>query len=202
MIWLASYPRSGNTLLRTILNDCFDVVTGSKYPEADTYAPHRQLIGLERGLPSRLMKTHDHPTDDAPAIVSVRDGRASVVSYWHFLGDYSEPVDLRNVISGSVGFGSWSDHVRAWNPETRPDTLRLRFEEFSVDPEVAIEALATFLNLRPLRRFDKTFDDLQMVDAKFFRSGDNAANIRELSGDNLALFTEVHGPTMRHLGYW
>ena len=30
-IWLASYPRSGNTLLRTILNHCFNLKSASFY---------------------------------------------------------------------------------------------------------------------------------------------------------------------------
>jgi hypothetical protein len=31
-IFLASYPRSGNTYLRTILNHCFDLKSASIYP--------------------------------------------------------------------------------------------------------------------------------------------------------------------------
>ena len=30
-IWLTSYPRSGNTLVRTILYQCFNLKTGSVY---------------------------------------------------------------------------------------------------------------------------------------------------------------------------
>ena len=32
MIWLASWPRSGNTFLRTILWNCFAMKSGSVYP--------------------------------------------------------------------------------------------------------------------------------------------------------------------------
>ena len=33
IIWLASYPRSGNTLLRTVLWHCFGLRSASLYPE-------------------------------------------------------------------------------------------------------------------------------------------------------------------------
>src|SRR5882672_2574662 len=32
-VWLASYPRSGNTYLRAILWSCFGLQTGSVYPD-------------------------------------------------------------------------------------------------------------------------------------------------------------------------
>ncbi len=32
VIWLASYPRSGNTLLRTVLYQCFGIQSASVYP--------------------------------------------------------------------------------------------------------------------------------------------------------------------------
>lgn len=190
-IWLASFPRSGNTLVRLILGKCFDIVAGSKYPENG-----------EADLAAPIIKTHDHAEDDAPAIVLVRDGRAALVSYWHFFRDYDEPVALSELIQGSIGFGSWSAHFRSWEPMNRPDRLLLRFEDFSADPECAIEALATFLGKRPVSPFDATFDKLNANHPKFFRSGDNAANIAELVGDDLELFKVHHGELMTELGYW
>jgi hypothetical protein len=221
IVWLASYPRSGNTLLRVILNDCFDMVAGSKYDESNAYGPLQKLIGLERATRSPIVKTHDHPESADPAIFIVRDGRASIVSYWHYLNEYSasksfwkslrrntrkslwrsRSTPLNKIIKGDVAFGSWSDHFRAWSPEVRPNTLLLRFEDYSADPEAAIEALAAFLNIRPKRAFSKTFAELRMADRKFFRCGDNDGNLRELRGNDLALFDSLHGPLMRHLAY-
>lgn len=202
IVWLASYPRSGNTLLRAILNECLDVVAGSKYDEGQNSSPMNELLGKSRGFQSQLVKTHDHPESDAPAIVAVRDGCASIVSYWHYLTDYVAPVQMEEVIKGNVGYGSWSDHFRAWDPERRPNTLLLRFEDFSVNPEIAVEAAAEFLNVRPLRSFSKNFADLQRLDPKFFRSGNNASNIQEMADDDLSLFSDLHGPLMKQLGYW
>src|SRR3546814_7459149 len=67
------------------------------------------------------------PTDDAPAIYVVRDGRSSIVSYWHYLqtfGNYQ--VDLKDVVLGNVPFGSWSEHVERWSPDRRRATLLLQ----------------------------------------------------------------------------
>ena len=37
--WLASYPRSGNTLLRTILKHCFGLSSQSVYPDEEFSEP-------------------------------------------------------------------------------------------------------------------------------------------------------------------
>lgn len=68
-IWLASYPRSGNTLLRTILNHCFGLKSASVYTKdlggnekLETYVGHiehdeKGKLSFPNGvLP--LIKTH------------------------------------------------------------------------------------------------------------------------------------------------
>lgn len=199
MVWLASYPRSGNTLLRVILRDCFGAVVGSKYDERSGRPELRRLIGLDEGVNTRITKTHDHPENDAPALLSVRDGRACIVSYWHFLRDYASPAPLEDVIRGDVLFGSWSDHFNKWSQ--RPNTRVVKFEDFTKTPEVAIEAAAELLGRRPDWPFRKTFSELNAVDPMFFRSGCNETNIRELGGENLSLFFDVHGSLMEELDY-
>jgi len=40
MIWLASYPRSGNTLLRVILKHCFGLSSQSVYHDSEFTDPN------------------------------------------------------------------------------------------------------------------------------------------------------------------
>jgi hypothetical protein len=90
-VWLASYPRSGNTFLRIILQKVFCLPSYSLYrvegqdhsdPSAAALeqAPHlprnwRQLLSNRADGKIIPIKTHDPPEDDAPAIYIIRDGR-------------------------------------------------------------------------------------------------------------------------------
>ena len=115
-IWLASYPRSGNTFLRLILNQVFGLRTASVY-KAETrsweVAPGLvEIIGhYEEVSPSqprieapRIVKTHDGPSDEGPAIYIVRDGRSSIVSYFHYLRDIELlNIALEDIVTGNIG---------------------------------------------------------------------------------------------------
>lgn len=97
IIWLGSYPRSGNTLFRLVLNYAYNIKSYSV-----TNDPLFDQIGMSgvvghKPLPLTLaemktapgpyfVKTHEFPQDDMPAIYIVRDGRDTLVSYAKFLG--------------------------------------------------------------------------------------------------------------------
>jgi hypothetical protein len=219
IVWLASYPRSGNTLLRLIVEKVFAIDTYSLYPEyqmdisaeglqllkGDTAKSHDVGAIYAAAHDSRrlhVMKIHGAPIDDSPAIFLERDGRAACVSYWHFLRDFQElNVSLADVILGRVDYESWSEHYDAWRPRERPNTLVLRYERLIEEPHYAINEISELLKLKPQGRFDSTFDELNRESPKFFRRGNNAANITELQGDDLNLFWLMHGPLMKSLGY-
>lgn len=219
IVWLASYPRSGNTLLRLIVEKVFAIDTYSLYPEyemdisadglqllkGDTAKSHDVGAIYAAAHDSRrlhVMKIHDVPIDDFPAIFLERDGRAACVSYWHFLRDFQElNVSLADVILGRVDYESWSEHYDAWRPRERPNTLVLRYETLIEEPHYAINEISELLKLKPQGRFDSTFDELNRESPTFFRRGNNAANIAELQGDDLNLFWLMHGPLMKSLGY-
>jgi hypothetical protein len=86
IVWLASYPRSGNTYLRAILWTCFGLQTGSVYPD-DLFGDSAvaQQVGHFEGtahgqfsadfLRLPLVKTHEWPVDNRKAIYIVRNGR-------------------------------------------------------------------------------------------------------------------------------
>ncbi len=39
------------------------------------------------------------------------------------------PVSVRDLITVKIGPGSWSEHVEAWAPWTRPNTLLVRYSD-------------------------------------------------------------------------
>lgn len=119
LVWVASYPRSGNTLTLLVLRDAFDIPRlGADFREELDLGrlPARALPGgTPRAwrLPSDLrgltgdalldalrarpetyfIKTHrvERAGDPAPALYLVRDGRDALVSHAHFVGDNDEP---------------------------------------------------------------------------------------------------------------
>jgi hypothetical protein len=223
LVWLASYPRSGNTLLRTIFRNAFGIKTYSIYDENEAKvfdaqsgvtemvghanfgsSPDAFLAEARRSAEPVLVKTHDPPSGAGAdrAIYVVRDGRAACVSYWHFMNELvKRPTTFDEVIHGQIFPGSWTQHLAAWSPRRRPDTLLLRYEDLTGDVEAAIAAIERFLGIPRQRGFDVTFAEMHKAFPTFFRAGNNASNIREMDARLLELFERVHGHTMIEYGY-
>src|SRR5436190_14783558 len=107
LVWLASYPRSGNTMCRRLLVGLYGLLTYAvyEYPVlAEPREGYEELSNLT-GLPDffklapksevlrwmheddaiYVVKTHELPPDDTyPAIYVARDGRDALVSYARF----------------------------------------------------------------------------------------------------------------------
>ncbi|MGI9433368.1 MAG: sulfotransferase domain-containing protein, partial [Geminicoccaceae bacterium] len=130
------------------------------------------------------------------------DGQAATVSYFHYLNNFgTRAFALRDVVLGSVAFGSWSQHVEAWKPTDRPNTLFLLYEDMCRDPKTAIDQIARFLDLPIKGGFSTSFEDLQTRFPKFFRAGKRDVDPSEIDQVDRNLFEVVHGPTMEQFGY-
>jgi hypothetical protein len=103
IVWLASYPRSGNTYFRILIHHLYGLKTYSIYDDlllekldgtAETIG-HERLPGdledLEQSESVYIVKTHNLPGDDRPAIQIVRDGRDALVSYTKFIQSFENP---------------------------------------------------------------------------------------------------------------
>ncbi len=217
-IWLASYPRSGNTFLRIILQNLFRLPTysiyrveGAEFPdpsaEALEEAPFlprdwRELLSDAPQAETVLIKTHNPPPDNRKAIYLVRDGRASIDSYYHYHKKFAfEQPSLTEVIAGACQFGSWSEHYLAWQPKTRPETLWLRYEDLVSRPAEFIPALSKFIGAAPVEGRLPTFAELKERMPAFFRRGQNNDFSSQWSPGQQALFNLLHGPVMAEMGY-
>jgi hypothetical protein len=218
-VWLASYPRSGNTFFRVILSDRYGVpsVTAREMPESWEKlwrVDAKRRPSADPNAPE-FVKTHALPGGDAdPAVYIVRDGRDSLVSYAHFtLAFGREPAaepptpelfraTLRDLILETrSAYGSWSANVDAWT--ARPNTAVVRYEDLLADPPgVADRALASLgLRLPPVSDAIASFDELRQVDPKFFRRGVRGGHRDEFPADLLDLFWARNEATMTRLGY-
>jgi hypothetical protein len=207
VIWLASYPRSGNTLLRTILWHCFGLCSASVYPNdlggkkvLENYVGHIELRP-DRGfnfppdaLP--LVKTHELPTDDNPAIYVVRDGRAASVSLWEF---YGKSISLETILVGKHRFGTWSAHLAAWKPWERPGTLLIKYEDIADDLTSVLEKISSFTSRAIVKKQIPDRETLAMSDGRWVRGKSDWAS--KISDDQLTLCHRINGEMLRKLGY-
>ena len=108
IVWMASYPRSGNTFVRTLLYHLYGVKTHSLHGDhlfdslgASEAIGHTALPGTIEELADDdrvyFVKTHDLPVDFRPAIYVVRDGRSSVVSYAHYKQAFETPSRVQKI---------------------------------------------------------------------------------------------------------
>jgi hypothetical protein len=206
VFWLASYPRSGNTFLRTIIFNCFGVRSASVYRRDLGVQGVGELVGhieiAEDGSvdfgdePVRLIKTHRPPQDDRPAIYIVRDGRAAAASLHDF---WNRQVPLRDIVEGRTIFGTWAGHLQRWSPRERPNTLFLRYEEVVSDIPGTVEKLAAHLRLEPESLEVPTRLDLAKADGRLIRAATSDKSV--LAGDDLDCFWKLNGSAMRAYGY-
>lgn len=218
VIWLASYPRSGNTFLRVILNSIFGIKTYSLHDDSLDIAADREtseVVGhallpsdfdLDQARQSEeiyIIKTHDVPkNNEDKAIYLIRDGRESCFSYFKYQRNFTESApSLLDIIYGKVAFGGWGKHVKAWDPVNREGTLLIKFEDLIERPQEYISQLADLLGVSPSKGDVPTFAELQQVNPKFFMSGKkNSWKSRFSEEEHLAFWMKNYSAMVAH-GY-
>jgi hypothetical protein len=229
IVWLASYPRSGNTFFRILLHRLHGFATHSVYSTAQTGVESPEdtrllskLVGqfeiecdleaLKADPALHFVKTHDLPgDDDSPAIVLVRDGRDAVLSFAHFLLKAVYGIDnpgkielentLEDVILGDT-FGGWSRNVNAWADRVGNDMV-FRYEDLIRDPVGVVgEGLHRFsLNGGPVKQAAPSFSELHEKVPWFFRKGKPGGWKDEMPPRLEKLFLDRHGEAFARFGY-
>jgi len=158
-VFVASYPRSGNTWLRFML---FEILLGQSpsFNHVDKVVPDIGKQGKASPvLPNRgrLIKTHEpYRPEYRKAIYLVRDARDVALSefaYQKALGLAEDDFDqfLQRFLRGAVNpFGSWMAHVDSWmsaKDEGRAPILLVRFDELRRDPEASLGKMMEFLEV-------------------------------------------------------
>jgi hypothetical protein len=226
--WLASYPRSGNTFFRILLHRLFGVQTHSVYSMArwaeripDDTGRLMRLMGqmelecdlgvLHADSGMHIVKTHDLPTDNSPAIVLIRDGRDALVSYARYALKTEQGIErphrdlfeatLKQLIIGD-NFGGWSGNVNAWINRIGWDNV-IRYEDLIEDPvntaTAALGAIGVKVGISGAA--PPSFQELHATIPWFFRRGKTGSWHEEMPSDIHELFLERHGDTLLRLGY-
>lgn len=210
IVWVASFPRSGNTYFRIVVHRLYQVPTYVVYDVdgvADQIGPELMDYRLRPGTFDQMrassevffVKTHRQRSDPVisrqdQAICLVRDGRDCVVSWARlrtarFVGEADGQArfaaEARSIIERrSGGTGHWGQNVLSWHRSAGPEPLWIRFEDLVADPRRVVGAAvsSTALNRRPIENAELPgFDDLHHHDPNFFRTGTSGTYRTELS---------------------
>jgi len=224
IIWLVSYPRSGNTFVRSVLNHYFGIKSHSVYGDPIDIGSNPRLaalVGHEEGrcetfdLPAMRasaltfpIKSHALPggyVSPADTIFYInRDGRDASVSYFRYLQSHrkDKTFTLPDVLTGKVRFGFWGNHILQWHRAGFSRMYHFAFEEITKSPEAFADELASVLGKQ---RSNKQFPDLATFRCsapEFFGAGHVGSFADIFDGNDSALFELFSGPAMRIAGYW
>lgn len=221
IVYVASYPRSGNSLFMNLIRHHLRLPVYSMYQEPAhldmTRLTADDLIKLETRTEVFFVKTHELPNSQYPAIYLVRDGRDVIISYAHYMianhinlpdlpGEKMFEWALNSLIMSPDQFEGWSQHVLAWIQRSEK-TIVIRFEEL-VQPQNQLQILKTAvrdLGLGDLKVQDSSaltdFSSFQGQNADFYRKGTTGSWITEMSVEHHVRFWEQHGTAMKKLGY-
>ena len=226
MIWLASYPRSGNTFFRNVLLEVYGLESGDYH-----LGHHKEMDPDFESYP--FVKTHLLPSQLPPDIQStksvylIRDGRDAAVSLAHHRIDIKETGNSfnRNLIEIILGIGNsfkggWSGHVSHW---TKHADVIIRFEDLIKDPISEVEKLRSIMDLpEPAKEKLPTFiglkkgipeygsgQDLESSEhkqkehaTKFFRRGKVGSYKDEMPKMFQWIFWILHRKQMKKYGYY
>lgn len=171
MVWLASFPRSGNTYFRNILFEVYGIESGA-YHAVDGVVDHPEYENFQ------VVKTHMLPNQlpekykNSKSIYLVRDGRDALVSIAHHRKDIVAPgsnyyKNLMEAVLARAGsfFGGWGGNVEAWI--AKADVV-IKYEDLIKDPLKEVEKLRSIIDLPPPKSSKiPTFKDLKNGTPKY-----------------------------------
>jgi glycosyltransferase involved in cell wall biosynthesis len=223
IIWLASYPRSGNTYFRILLKQLYGIETYSlyrdqeiaDYPDICQIVGHRlrdkSLAEMAQAEEWYIIKTHELPNDDSPAIYLARDGRDVLVSYAAYLLTYEkglrqwEPALMHEILGRLITdpsyFGGWGAHILLWCGRQAP-TAVIPFEKLVRydNPKELLQQAFQQIGFHPAAKTNVValpeFSELQQRMPQFFRNGRIGGWQVDMPQEMQNLFWQYHAEAM------
>lgn len=204
IIWIASYPRSGNSLTRQILRQCFGVKRTGDTKRLFGVAPTdaaEQIAQARRDDKTWFVKTHREAAilDEEKCLYPYRDARAALYSYRQFEKDVNgKDYSLEEMV---LWRRSWSEHIQWAFGRPASNTLMLRYEELVNVPPDILARISSFIELPILNTAILPFSEVQRQRPMFAKIGHNGVGIAAVEGQCSELFWQTHGEMMGRLGY-
>lgn len=202
---LASFPRSGNTWLRNLIEKATGDRAGSIY--RDKFDP--------RGRTGVVIKTHLRDSANYHrGIHLVRNPFDAIDSYFHYRRQIAGQANLTREKHIPYAANEWRRHTEHWL-NARCDVHLLRYEALRADPVARLAELLDWLG-RPADRamVEQAVEACQMEklrkqntndrgqDAgKFFRKGQVGKGIDAFTDEQVEQIRRCIGPVMAQLGY-
>ena len=220
IVWLASYPRSGNTWIRTLLKNIYNIETYSIHGDEHDIGSNEEtskIVG-HKNLPedfsikaaresedTYFIKTHllyQPEYKEDKVIYLIRDGREATISYHYYHLNFTNLIFTKmQIINGYPFVGSWCDHVQSWMGQLDLNRIIIKFEDATTNFNKTVNLLSDFLSKQPISYDVPDFNKLHSIDSNFFRSGKTNSYKNELSLKEQAYFWYVNGFTMNEFGY-
>lgn len=160
-VFLASYPRSGNTWMKSLLASCLFGKAMQNF--SDTVDPVIPIVGYHRNVKpllsnnGRIIKTHEsYRSEYRNAVWIVRDPRDVVLSEYKLhlrSGTFTRTFDEYVAYFTSVrhfGPPDWQSHTSSWLNSGLADSTKLlviRFEDLKADPATELRRVLLFMGL-------------------------------------------------------
>jgi len=201
---LASYPRSGNTWLRLLIEEASGQESGTIYGGNEV---------IKRGSDGIVIKTHGWDAYKyTHAIHLLRNPFDVCVSYYEYSKDiYGEKdLDWQTFMHKSVG--EWRGHTQRWMRASKSMPVYLiKYEDLLVAPKTELKTLLDWLGLEvPDSRIKQAVEatSLKKLQKKhprkgkrFFRKGKSGLGISTFSPADRSYLMEQAGDLMAELGY-
>ena len=228
--YLASYPRSGSTWLRTMLVNIIVRDANSNPDVFNAVIPGVSITQVPRlrALPSpRIIHTHTYYRPEIKRVVyTLRDGRDVLVSFYHYLVTrrgvrMSFAEWFKRYMSREYGH-RWEENIRSWLVDAREnlgdDMLIVHFEEMKARPVQTLEAICGHLGIEAGHdRIESSIDLASLENARkiekerasgnvkgdglFYRGGKTGQWKEYFDSEINKIFWEVNGECMRLSGY-
>jgi hypothetical protein len=226
-IFVAGYPKSGNTWVQYLLGGLIFGIDVRLVPDSliqDLVPDLHSARFYRRHLTPTFFKTHDLPQPQYRRVIYlVRDGRDVMVSYFHHLTAMgNSPEYLKLVTTGEGLFPCrWHEHVEAWtaNPHGA-QMITISYEMLKRDSATVLQRICDFAGLERERSVlervaeNSTFEIMRKKEEKsgwqnpiwprdkaFVRRGKVGSFKDEMPAAVLEAFAKVSMPTLRRLGY-
>ncbi|MBZ0172867.1 MAG: sulfotransferase domain-containing protein [Phycisphaerales bacterium] len=200
LIWLASYPKSGNTWMRSLLEAATGEQLGSKYNDK---VMRREREGI-------AIKTHGSDSFAyTDAIHIVRNPFDAIWSFYKWSNEFrGQHVEWERFCPSAAT--QWDRHTRHWLSVGVP-TVFLSFEDLRAEPVRELSRVIEFLgrDVSDERLAEAVeacgIDKLRKANAdaagKFFRGGSIGKGLEHFDAPARELVLRVTGETMRRVGY-
>lgn len=227
---LASYPRSGVTFLRHVIEQLYGVRTLTVYRGEASCSDGLfdgdrllQPVANYYGLAMRIIKSHEIYDRELPwSLHLIRDGRDALCSHARFEvargtrtseGAPWERADiLRRLVcgnwphTGAMRAGvdihwNWGKHTQSWMDSSH--SIAIRFEDLIVDPARVVREAMSKLPVRLPERGGEIagFDELKDKAPRLFSKGQVGIWREEMSDELEDLFWRNHGHAMTAAGH-